>query len=361
MSNETIKKPLSQWQLIWRDFKHHRLAIFGLIILTFMYLAAMLSGFLTPYDPNNRFKGMSNISPQTIHMIGEDGLQRPFVYGIKSNRDPVTLAKVYEIDKETKYPLQLFVRGRSYKLLGLFNTDLHLFGSEDGNIFLFGTDDLGRDLFSRTLYGARLSLSIGLIGVFLSLVLGLLVGGISGYAGGTLDDIIQRIIEFMLSIPKIPFWMAMSAALPPKWSIIQVYFAITVILSLTGWVGTARVIRGQILALRDEDFVVSARSFGAGDLYIISRHLIPNCMSYILVNITLAIPGMILGETALSFLGLGLRAPAISWGVLLQNSQNVRALVNYPWYFIPALFVVITVLAFNFVGDGLRDAADPYH
>ncbi|AGB41666.1 ABC-type dipeptide/oligopeptide/nickel transport system, permease component [Halobacteroides halobius DSM 5150] len=358
---EEPKKPASQWQLIWRDFKKHKLAMLGIGILLLMYTFAIFCGFISPYDPNKRFTEFTNIAPAGIHIIGEEGLQRPFVYGFTSKRDPETLSMVYKKDKSKKYPIEFFTKGDTYKFLGLFKTDIHLFGTEQGKVFLFGTDGLGRDLFSRTLYGARLSLSVGLVGVFLSLVLGIIIGGISGYFGGVVDNIIQRVIEFILAIPKIPFWLALSAALPPNWSIIQTYFAITIILSITGWVGLARTIRGQIFSLREEDYVKAARSFGAKGGTVIFRHLIPNCMSYILVSVTLAIPGMILGETALSFLGLGLRPPAISWGVLLMNAQNIRSLADYPWYFIPAVFVVVTVLAFNFVGDGLRDAADPHH
>lgn len=355
------KKPASQWNLIWKDFKKHKLAIFGIIVLCFMYILALFCDFLSPYNPNRRFSHYPNIAPQVIHIRDENGFRRPYVDGFKSERDPITLAMVYTIDQDKNIPVKFFVRGDSYKLFGLFETDIHLLGTEEGTIFLFGTDDLGRDIFSRTLHGARLSLSVGLVGVIMSLTLGLIIGGISGYFGGFIDNIIQRIIEFILSIPKIPLWMALSAALPPNWSIIQIYFAITLILSLTSWTGLARVIRGQILSLREEDFVKAARAFGADGKRIILKHLLPNCMSYILVSITLAIPGMILGETALSFLGLGLRPPAISWGVLLMNAQNVRAIADYTWYFIPAGFVIISVLAFNFVGDGLRDAADPYH
>lgn len=234
------------------------------------------------------------------------------------------------------------------------------FGVEEGTIFLFGTDRLGRDVFSRILYGARISTTIGLVGVFLSMVLGIIIGGISGYYGGKIDNFIQRTIEFLISIPTIPLWMALSAALPRYWSQIKVYFAITVILSLIGWTGLARVVRSKFLSLKDEDFVVAARLAGASEWRIIFKHMLPSLTSHLIASATLAIPGMILGETGLSFLGLGLRPPAISWGVLLQEAQNIRTVALYPWLLIPGLFVIVTVLCFNFVGDGLRDAADPY-
>jgi len=259
------------------------------------------------------------------------------------------------------------VRGEPYKLLGLFATDVHLFGIErdryggdPGTMFLFGSDKLGRDLFSRVLHGARITLSIGLVGVALSFLLGCLLGSISGYYGGKADTVIQRVIEFIVSIPQLPLWMALSAALPADWSMIKVYFGITIILSLVGWCGLARVVRGQILQLRDQDFVTAARCAGASDLWIIFRHLLPSTMSYLIVAITLAIPGMILGETALSFLGLGIQAPAVSWGTLLQDAQNVRTVATQPWLLIPGAFVMLTVMSFNFVGDGLRDAVDPH-
>lgn len=357
-----VKKAESQWQLIWRDFKKHRLANLGVVVLIILYLSALFAGFISPYTPRERFVEYATMPPQRIHIRDEDGFRKPFVYGFSAERDPVTLAKVFTIDEEQKLPIEFFVRGgEKYSFLGLFETDLRLLGVEGGHLFLFGTDEQGRDLFSRTLHGAQLSLSVGLVGVLLSLILGLIIGGISGYFGGVIDNIIQRLIEFVLTIPQIPLWMALAASLPANWSMVRVYFAITVILSLAGWAGLARVIRGQVLALREQDFVKAAQSFGGGAPRIIIKHLLPNCMSYILVTLTLAIPGMIIGETALSFLGLGLRAPAVSWGVLLMSAQNVRALADYPWLFIPAAFVIIAVLAFNFVGDGLRDAADPYH
>ena len=268
---------------------------------------------------------------------------------------------MFKTDTSTIYPLHFFTRGEPHKLLGIIKTDIYLFGVEEpGAIYLFGADSIGRDLFSRTIHGARLSLSIGLVGVALSFVIGVTLGGISGYFGGDVDTVIQRIIEFLISIPTIPLWAALSAALPRDWSTEMVYFGIVVLLSLVGWGGLARVVRGKLLELREMDYVLAARAAGVSEWTIIRAHLIPNFAGYLIVNVSLAIPGMILAETALSFLGLGLRPPAVSWGVLLEKSQNLASVAVYWWTLIPALFVVITVMAFNFVGDGLRDAADPY-
>jgi len=352
----------SPLQLVLKDFRKHRAAIVSLVILAFLYLVVAICGFLAPYTPNQRFRGLSYAPPTRIHFFDEGELTRPFVYDISATRDPVTLAQVIEIDEEEKNSIYFFFEGEDeYKFMGLFETRLRLFGTEEGNIFLLGTDNLGRDIFSRVLIGTRISLSVGLLGVILSLVLGIIIGGISGFYGGTIDNIIQRVIEFLLSIPQLPLWMALAAALPDHWTVVHRYFAITIILSILGWTGLARVVRGKLLSLRDEDFVAAARASNGGDMYIILRHLIPNFMSYILVNITLAIPTMIIGETSLSFLGLGLQPPAISWGVLLQGAQQVNAVAQYPWLLTPAIFVIIAILAFNFVGDGLRDAADPYN
>lgn len=352
----------SQWQLMWFKFRRHRLAIIGSSILILFYLMAIFADFLSPYTPEEPFTKFSFHPPMSIRFIDEAGkLQRPFVYNTVSKRDPTTLELVHTEDKSVRYPIGFFAHSTPYKLLGLFETDIHLFSvAEPGVIFLFGTDDIGRDLFSRTLYAARLSLSIGLVGVGLSFLIGMILGGISGYYGGVVDMVVQRLIEFLISIPTIPLWLALSAALPRDWSVVRIYFGIVVILSLVGWGGLARVVRGKILELREQDYVLAARVAGVNESTIIRIHLIPNFASYLIVHITLAIPEVILAETALSFLGLGLRSPAVSWGVLLQKSQNIHSIALYWWTIIPALFVVLTVLAFNFVGDGLRDAADPY-
>jgi len=351
----------SQWQLIWWKFKKHRLAVIGGTVLLILYLLAIFCDFLSPHLPTDVFDEYLSVPPQMIRIYSKDaGFQRPFVYGLEKERDPVTLRLRYSLDSTKRYPVRFFVKGTPYKLLGLFETDIHLFGLEEGPIFLFGTDEMGRDIFSRTLYAARISLSIGLVGVFVSFMLGLIIGGISGYYGGAIDNFIQRTIDFLISIPTLPLWMALAAALPREWSVLKTYFAITIILSLVGWCGLARVIRGKFLALREEEFTLAARLAGASEWRIITRHLLPSSVSYIIVQITLSIPSMILGETALSFLGLGIQEPAVSWGVLLQRAQNLTVVAHQPWQLIPSIFVIITVLCFNFLGDGLRDAADPY-
>lgn len=357
------EESVSQLQLIWRDLKRHRLAMAAALVLIVLYALAFSSQFVSPYDPHRRFSDYLYASPTKLHFIDNSGdfHFRPFIYNYEQKLDPVTWRRTYHEDKEKKYFIHFFVRGDEYKFLGLFETDLHLFGVEgEQPLFLFGADSMGRDFFSRILFGSRISLTIGLVGVFLSLVIGLILGGVSGLYGGYVDDLVQRFIEFLISIPQIPLWMGLSAALPPQWSQIKVYFGITIILSIIGWTSIARVVRGKFLSLREEDFVMAAQALGASKWRVITRHLIPSFLSYIIVNVTLSIPGMILGETALSFLGIGLRAPTVSWGVLLQAAQNVRSISLHPWLLLPGAFVVITVLAFNFLGDGLRDAADPY-
>jgi len=352
----------SQWQLMWRKLKKHKLAIFGSTILAILYIVAMFCEFFATYDIYERYRKYVYCPPQRIHFFDAEGFHfRPFVYGLTRTTDPKTWRKIYIEDKTKKHPIYFFVHSHKYKLWNLFEADIHFFGvKKPGVIFLFGTDDVGRDLFSRNLYAARISLSIGLVGVALSFVLGCILGGISGYYGGTADMIIQRVIEFLICLPTIPLWMALSAALPPHWSPIKVYFSITIILSIVGWCGLARVVRGKFLELKEEDFAMAAKVAGATEKRIIVRHLLPSFLSYLIVSITLSIPNMILGETALSFLGLGLRPPVVSWGVLMQQAQNVRTVALHPWLLIPGLFVIITVLSFNFLGDGLRDAADPY-
>ncbi len=353
----------SQWQLMARKFRRNKLAIAGGIVILLLYLVALFCEVLAPYDSQSRQVAYSYATPQKVHLFDRSkGLFfRPFVYGLKGDRHPVTRRKIYVDDREKAYPIRFFVRGVPYKLWGLFEMDLHVVGVEKpGTLFLLGTDELGRDLFSRFVYATRISMSVGLVGVAISFVLGCTFGGISGYYGGTADLVIQRIIEFLLSIPTIPLWMGLAAALPHGWPSVKVYFAITIILSFISWTYLARVVRGKLLELREEDFVIAAVVAGADRRHVISRHLLPSFISYLIVNLTLAIPHMILGETALSFLGLGIQAPAVSWGVLLKDAQNIETVALYPWLILPVFGVILAVLCFNFLGDGLRDAADPY-
>ena len=354
----------TQWQLMWRRLKRHRLALVGMVVLAIIYGGALLADFLSPYNIYKRHTAFIYSPPQQIHFVDSAGgiHWQPFVYGWTTRRHPVTYELLYEEDTSVLYPLRLFQTGDRYELFGIIPMRARLFGTDQpGTVFLFGTDHLGRDILSRILMASRVSLSIGLIGVAFSFILGCILGGISGFYGGLPDTLIQRLIEFLLSIPTIPLWMALAAAVPADWPPLQVYLMITVILSIVGWCGLARVVRGKLISLRSEDYVVAAIIAGATDARVIRRHLLPAFMSYLIVNLTLAIPGMILGETALSFLGLGLREPVVSWGVLLSVAQDVKVVILYPWILTPGAFVVATVLAFNFLGDGLRDAADPYH
>jgi peptide/nickel transport system permease protein len=352
----------SQGQLMWRKFQKHKLAMAGAVVVILLYLVAIFADFLSPYDPNEFDKNRSYAQPSRLHFIREDGSfnLRPFVYGRIRTVDKETYERVYTEDTSRSYPVRFFVTGYTYRLFGFIPATRHLFGAGEGRVFLFGTDKLGRDVFSKIMHGARISMSIGLVGVAISFVLGLLLGGISGFYGGKVDLLIQRLIEILRSFPSIPLWMTLSAAFPPDWSAITVYFMITVILSVIGWTSLARVVRGRILSLKEENYAEAAMLAGAKDLYIIRRHLIPGFMSHIIASLTLRIPAMILAETALSFLGIGLRPPVISWGVLLQEAQNVSSIAMHPWLFAPAAFIIAAVLAFNFFGDGLRDAADPY-
>ncbi len=349
-------------RLMWWKFRKHKVAVVALFTIILMYIMAFLAEPISPYSPEIRHIRYLYAPPQKIHFIYDGSFHLwPAVHPIRFLVDSATLREVYYEDTTKSYPLQLLHRGEHYKVWGMIGTTIHLFGVESGaTIFLLGTDSMGRDLLSRIIYGARISLSIGFIGVFLSFILGVILGGISGYFGGIPDLIIQRIIEVLRSIPSIPLWMGLSAALPLAWSPLKIYFGITIILSFLGWTGTARAVRGKLLALREEDFAMAAYLAGASSSRIIRKHLLPSFLSHIIVTITLHIPGMILGETALSYLGLGLRPPAISWGVLLKECQNIQDVAHHPWLLLPVLFLMLVILSFNFIGDGLRDAADPY-
>lgn len=353
----------TQLQLTWWRFRRHKLALVSLFIVVFFYLVAILADFLAITDPHAADARRSYIPPQGIHFF-DDGAFRPHVYGLKGTRDMRTFKLSYAPDPNRKLPIRFFAEGYSYNFLGLIPTNRHLIGVENPGpaegVFLLGTDQLGRDLFSRLMVATRISLFIGLAGVSLSLLLGVLLGGISGLYGGIIDTLIQRGIEIVRSIPTIPLWMGLAAALPNTWSVLQVYFAITIIISLIGWTELARVVRGRFLSLRQEDFVIAAELAGASQLRIIFRHMLPSFASHVIAAVSLALPTMIVSETALSFLGLGLRPPAISWGVLLQDAQNVQVLAGAPWLLTVAIPVILVILAFNFLGDGLRDAADPY-
>jgi peptide/nickel transport system permease protein len=351
--------------MIWWKFRKHKMAVISSVFLILMYLMAIFCEFMSPYLPDETLARYKSAPPSPIHFVDAAGKWHPpFVYLNIVTRDPETLRTIYTENTDVMYPIKMFVKGPTYKFWGLWETDIHLFGlgipSDQERVMLFGADRVGRDMFTMTVYGGRISLSIGLIGVALSLSVGIVVGGISGYYGGAIDNIIQRIIEFIRSIPHIPLWMALSAALPLEWPVLKVYFAISLILSLVGWTSMARTVRGRFLAMREEDFILSARLTGSNEARIILVHMVPSFLSYIIAILTLAVPYMILSETSLSFIGLGLRAPAVSWGVLLAEAQNVRSIALTPWVFWPAVAVISTVLAFNFLGDGMRDAADPY-
>jgi peptide/nickel transport system permease protein len=354
----------TQLQLTWWRFKKHKLALASAVVVILFYLGALLADFLAVTSAHATEAARSYIPPQAIHWFDEDGSFRPHVYALKGRRDMRTFKLVYVPDPGDKRYITLFAEGYGYNLFGIIPTNRHLLGLDRGKpedaLFLLGTDQLGRDVWSRLMLATRTSLFIGLVGVGLSLFLGVLLGGISGLYGGVVDTVIQRVIEILRSIPTIPLWMGLAAALPNDWGVVEVYLAITVIISLIGWTELARVVRGRFLALREEDFVTAAELAGASRLRIIFRHMVPSFLSHIIAAISLALPAMIISETTLSFLGLGLRPPAISWGVLLQDAQNIQALGIAPWLLVVAVPVIIVILAFNFLGDGLRDAADPY-
>jgi len=354
----------SQWQLMRWRFRKHKLAMASLVVLGLLYTMAIFADFVAPYDGSLHDRKYMFVPPQPLRWVDKEGRfhWRPFVYPVVQTVNTRTLAVSYTVDDSVMLPVHLWVHGDRYKLFGLFELNVHLFGLEGGQrgLHLVGTDRLGRDVLSRIIGGSRISLSIGLVGVFISLFLGVLIGGFSGYYGGIVDIVVQRVIVVIRSLPTLPLWMALSAAVPPGWPPARVYFAIVVILSFIGWTGLARVVRGRFLALREEDFVMAARIGGANEWRIVIAHMVPSFLSYLIASLTLAIPGMILGETSLSFLGIGLRSPAVSWGVLLKEAQNVATVANAPWLLWPGAAVIVAVLAFNFMGDGLRDAADPY-
>ena len=351
----------SNWRLVWWRFRRHHLAMASAGLLIFLYLIVLVPDFFSTQDPERTDARQAFIPVQMVHFF-DDGRLSPWVPAIVGKRNPTTLRMEWVTDPQKKVPVRFFAPGFSYRVFGLFESNLHLIVPADPaqRIFLLGSDRLGRDQWSRIMHGTQTSMTVGLVAVALSVILGVVLGGISGYVGGKTDQVIQRLIELLQSVPTIPIWLALSAALPRDWTPIQVFFAITVILSLVGWTTLGREVRGRFLALREEDFVLAARLAGCSRMRIILRHMVPTFLSHIIATSSLAIPVMIINETSLSFLGLGIRPPAISWGVLLQEAQNIQTLALAPWLLTPALVVIVAVLAFNLVGDGLRDSADPY-
>ncbi len=351
----------SQWKIMWWKLKRHRLATISGGILLFFYVSILFVEVIAPYDLHTRHTQYIYAPPQPLHLFHEGRLVGPFVYGYSFELDLETLKRVYTVDRSDVQPVRFFCQGDPYRFWKLFEARFHLFcPAEDGTLFLLGTDRLGRDLLSRMIHAGRISLTVGLIGVIVSFVLGIVIGGLAGYYGGWIDNIVNRIIEIFQSFPQLPLWMALSAALPATWSPLLIYFGITIILGLVEWTGLARAVRSKLLALREEDFCTAAQLMGASPGRVVGRHLLPSFMSHLIASATIAVPGMILGETALSFLNLGLRPPITSLGVLLNEAQNINAVALYPWLMLPVVPVIIIVLAFQFLGDGLRDAADPY-